>query len=110
MDVISIRPLSFPYGYNVNHKQSDEFEILAKIHPEKYKIFDAASPTKSIDSSLPFQNLDQEYKDDKYLEYRLWQDVFKRLGAIVYSIWGGTNTSLALEQFMLDFVDQTDFL
>ncbi|GAU43448.1 hypothetical protein TSUD_140850 [Trifolium subterraneum] len=38
------------------------------------------------------------------------REVFKRLGEIVYSIWGGTNTSLAVEQFMLDFADQTDFL
>ena len=38
------------------------------------------------------------------------REIFKRLGTIVYSIWGGTNTSLALEQLMLDFVDQTDFL
>jgi len=38
------------------------------------------------------------------------REIFKRLGTIVYSIWEGTNTSLALEQLMLDFVDQTDFL
>jgi len=28
----------------------------------------------------------------------------------VYNIWGGINASLALEQFMLDFVDQTTFM
>jgi len=28
----------------------------------------------------------------------------------VYSIWGAINASLALEQFMLDFVDQTAFM
>ncbi|QHN97458.1 hypothetical protein HN51_045221 [Arachis hypogaea] len=38
------------------------------------------------------------------------REIFKRLGAIVYSIWGGVNTSLALEQFLQDFVDQTDFM
>lgn len=38
------------------------------------------------------------------------REIFKRLGTLVYNIWGGTNTSVALEQFMLDFVDQTDFI
>ncbi|RHN55204.1 putative Zinc finger, SWIM-type [Medicago truncatula] len=38
------------------------------------------------------------------------REMFKRLGTIVYNIWGGTSTSVALEQFMLDFVDQTDFM
>ncbi|CAL5196516.1 unnamed protein product [Lathyrus oleraceus] len=38
------------------------------------------------------------------------REIFKRLGTLVYNIWGGTNTSVALEQFMLDFVDQTDFM
>ncbi|KAG5016470.1 hypothetical protein JHK85_022606 [Glycine max] len=67
----------------------------------------------------------KDYKDDEYLEYRLswlrnivkkcsnieiqWE-IFKRLGTIVYSIWGAINASLALEQFMLDFVDQTAFM
>ncbi|RZB98322.1 hypothetical protein D0Y65_021336 [Glycine soja] len=37
-------------------------------------------------------------------------EIFKRLGTIVYSIWGAINASLALEQFMLDFVDQTAFM
>ncbi|KAK7342974.1 hypothetical protein VNO80_25933 [Phaseolus coccineus] len=38
------------------------------------------------------------------------REIFKRLGTIVYSIWGGINTAHALEQFMLDFVDQTAFM
>lgn len=38
------------------------------------------------------------------------REIFKRLGKIVYSIWEGSNTSLALEQFLLDFVDQTAFI
>ena len=38
------------------------------------------------------------------------REMFKRLGTIVYNIWGGTSTSVALEQFMLDFIDQTDFM
>ncbi|BAT89615.1 hypothetical protein LR48_Vigan08g046900 [Vigna angularis] len=38
------------------------------------------------------------------------REIFKRLGTIVYSIWGGINTASALEQFMLDYVDQTAFM
>lgn len=38
------------------------------------------------------------------------REIFKRLGRIVYNIWGGINASLALEQFLLDFVDQTAFM
>jgi len=38
------------------------------------------------------------------------REIFKRLGTIVYSIWGGINTAQALEQFMLDYVDQTTFM
>ncbi|KAE9617161.1 hypothetical protein Lalb_Chr03g0032501 [Lupinus albus] len=38
------------------------------------------------------------------------REIFKRLGTIVYSIWDGCNISLALEQFMMDFVDQTAFM
>ncbi|XP_061375529.1 uncharacterized protein LOC133317678 [Gastrolobium bilobum] len=38
------------------------------------------------------------------------REIFKCLGTVVYNIWGGINTSLGLEQFMLDFVDQTDFM
>ena len=38
------------------------------------------------------------------------REMFKRLGTILYSIWGGLNTSAALEQFILGFVDQTAFM
>ncbi|KAJ7945235.1 SWIM zinc finger family protein [Quillaja saponaria] len=38
------------------------------------------------------------------------REIFKRLGKIVCSIWDGVNTSFALEEFVLDFVDQTAFL
>ncbi|KAK2976423.1 hypothetical protein RJ640_007461 [Escallonia rubra] len=38
------------------------------------------------------------------------REIFKRLGEIVYSIWGGMDTSAALENFLQDFVDQTAFV
>ena len=38
------------------------------------------------------------------------QEIFKRLGEIVYSIWDGINTSVALEELIQDFVDQTAFM
>ncbi|XVF11118.1 hypothetical protein REPUB_Repub07fG0241600 [Reevesia pubescens] len=38
------------------------------------------------------------------------REMFKRLGEIVYSIWGGVNTSVALEELIQDFVDQTAFM
>ncbi|KAE8670858.1 putative polygalacturonase-like isoform X1 [Hibiscus syriacus] len=34
----------------------------------------------------------------------------KRLGEIVYSIWSGVNSSVALEELILDFVDQSAFM
>ncbi|KAL0350395.1 UNVERIFIED_CONTAM: hypothetical protein Sradi_4188700 [Sesamum radiatum] len=38
------------------------------------------------------------------------REMFKRLGQIVYSIWGGVDLAVALEEFSLDFVDQTSFM
>ncbi|EOY25229.1 hypothetical protein QUC31_009182 [Theobroma cacao] len=38
------------------------------------------------------------------------REIFKRLGEIVYSIWGGINTSVALEELIQDFVDQNAFV
>ncbi|OMO93488.1 hypothetical protein COLO4_16921 [Corchorus olitorius] len=38
------------------------------------------------------------------------REIFKRLGEMVYSIWGGINTSVALEELIQDFVDQTSFM
>ncbi|KAI3451548.1 hypothetical protein Pfo_008213 [Paulownia fortunei] len=38
------------------------------------------------------------------------REMFKRLGQIVYSIWGGVDLTVALEEFSLDFVDQTSFM
>lgn len=38
------------------------------------------------------------------------REIFKRLGQIVYSIWGGIDLASALEDFCLDFVDQVSFV
>ena len=38
------------------------------------------------------------------------REIFKRLGEIVYSIWGGVDPSVLLEKFTQDFVDQTEFM
>ncbi|KAL5564853.1 hypothetical protein UlMin_028017 [Ulmus minor] len=38
------------------------------------------------------------------------REMFKRLGKIVHSIWGGIDTFRALEELTEDFVDQTDFI
>ncbi|GFP89290.1 hypothetical protein PHJA_001072700 [Phtheirospermum japonicum] len=38
------------------------------------------------------------------------REMFKRLGQIVYSIWGGVDPAVALEEFSLDFVDQISFM
>ncbi|KAI4317098.1 hypothetical protein L6164_025004 [Bauhinia variegata] len=38
------------------------------------------------------------------------REIFKRLGTVMYSNWGGANTSVGLEQFVSDFVDQTAFM
>ncbi|GER37432.1 SWIM zinc finger family protein, partial [Striga asiatica] len=38
------------------------------------------------------------------------REMFKRLGQIVYGIWGGIDIALALDEFSLDFVDQTSFM
>ncbi|KAI9114404.1 hypothetical protein K1719_014632 [Acacia pycnantha] len=38
------------------------------------------------------------------------REIFKRLGTIAYSIWHGVDASVALEQFLLDFVDQKAFM
>ncbi|XP_073150535.1 uncharacterized protein [Henckelia pumila] len=38
------------------------------------------------------------------------REIFKRLGQIVYSIWGGMDLTAALEDFCLDFVDQVSFV
>ncbi|CAB4318209.1 unnamed protein product [Prunus armeniaca] len=38
------------------------------------------------------------------------REIFKRLGNIVYGIWGGNGTLGALEELTQDFVDQTAFM
>nr|RVW14389.1 Retrovirus-related Pol polyprotein from transposon TNT 1-94 [Vitis vinifera] len=38
------------------------------------------------------------------------REMFKRLGKIVYSIWSGVDSLVALEEFTQDFVDQTSFI
>ncbi|CAA0839876.1 SWIM zinc finger family protein [Striga hermonthica] len=38
------------------------------------------------------------------------REMFKRLGQIVYGIWGGMDIALALDEFSLDFVDQISFM
>ncbi|XP_062096445.1 uncharacterized protein LOC133802185 [Humulus lupulus] len=38
------------------------------------------------------------------------REIFKRLGKIVYSIWGGVDASCTLEELIEDFVDQTAFM
>ncbi|KAL4279485.1 hypothetical protein GQ457_03G022170 [Hibiscus cannabinus] len=38
------------------------------------------------------------------------REIFKRLGEIVYGIRGGVNTSVALEELIQDFADQTAFM
>lgn len=38
------------------------------------------------------------------------REIFKRLGEIVYSIWGGADPFAVLHKFTQDFVDQTDFM
>ncbi|KAK4758663.1 hypothetical protein SAY87_019964 [Trapa incisa] len=38
------------------------------------------------------------------------REIFKRLGQLVYSIFNGVNYSVAMEELLEDFVDQTTFL
>ncbi|GLT81564.1 hypothetical protein SLE2022_000090 [Rubroshorea leprosula] len=38
------------------------------------------------------------------------REIFKRLGKIVHSIWGGVDPSVVLEDLIQDFVDQTAFI
>lgn len=38
------------------------------------------------------------------------RQIFKQLGEIVYSIWSGVDTAVALEELTQDFVDQTAFM
>ncbi|KAG2711555.1 hypothetical protein I3843_04G075900 [Carya illinoinensis] len=38
------------------------------------------------------------------------REIFKRLGEIVYSIWSGVDTRIALDELAKDFVDQTAFM
>ncbi|XP_057491214.1 LOW QUALITY PROTEIN: uncharacterized protein LOC130776962 [Actinidia eriantha] len=38
------------------------------------------------------------------------REIFKRLGKIVYSIWDGADSLVALEELTQDFVDQTTFV
>lgn len=38
------------------------------------------------------------------------REMFKRLGEIVYSIWGGVDVAVSLEEFSLDFADQSSFM
>ncbi|XP_010255617.1 PREDICTED: uncharacterized protein LOC104596236 [Nelumbo nucifera] len=38
------------------------------------------------------------------------REIFKRLGKIVYAIWGGMDSADAMGEFIQDFVDQTAFM
>lgn len=38
------------------------------------------------------------------------REIFKRLGKLVYSIWGRGDTSVVCEELIRDFVDQTAFM
>ncbi|CAH9083153.1 unnamed protein product [Cuscuta epithymum] len=38
------------------------------------------------------------------------REILKRLGDMVYGIWGGRNPAVALEELTQDFVDQADFM
>ncbi|OWM76375.1 hypothetical protein CDL15_Pgr028245 [Punica granatum] len=38
------------------------------------------------------------------------REIFKRLGQLVYSIWDGVDSSVAVEELLQDFVDQTAFV
>lgn len=38
------------------------------------------------------------------------RELFKRLGEIVYTIWGGEDAFVALEKLTQDFIDQTNFM
>lgn len=38
------------------------------------------------------------------------REMLKALGKIVYSIWDGVETAIAIEEFMQDFIDQTAFM
>ncbi|OVA08710.1 zinc finger protein [Macleaya cordata] len=38
------------------------------------------------------------------------REIFKRLGRIVYGIWGGVDSIDSMEEFIQDFVDQTSFM
>lgn len=38
------------------------------------------------------------------------RELFKRLGEMVYSIWGGVDSFVALEKLTQDFIDQTNFV
>ncbi|KAL2528270.1 SWIM zinc finger family protein [Forsythia ovata] len=46
----------------------------------------------------------------KCVNIEVQREMFKHLGQIVYSIWGGVDLGAALEEFFLDFVDQTSFM
>ncbi|GAB4833589.1 hypothetical protein Ancab_031832 [Ancistrocladus abbreviatus] len=38
------------------------------------------------------------------------REIFKRLGKLVYSIWGGLDSAAVIEELMQDFIDQTAFM
>lgn len=38
------------------------------------------------------------------------REIFKRLGQVVYSIWDGVDSSVAMEELLEDFVDQITFV
>lgn len=46
----------------------------------------------------------------KCRNFEVQQEMFKRLGKLVYGIWGGTDLMAALEEFCQDFVDQIAFM
>ncbi|CAA2982278.1 uncharacterized protein LOC111397061 [Olea europaea var. sylvestris] len=46
----------------------------------------------------------------KCVNIEVQREMFKHLGQIVYSIWGGVDLDSTLEKFFLDFVDQTSFM
>ncbi|KAH7860850.1 hypothetical protein Vadar_018777 [Vaccinium darrowii] len=46
----------------------------------------------------------------RYSNIEVQREIFKRLGNIVHSIWGGVDYSVASEELNQDFVDQTSFV
>ncbi|GFP92921.1 hypothetical protein PHJA_001436400 [Phtheirospermum japonicum] len=80
-------------GWNVNGFLIDD--AAAEIDPLRQNV-------------LPVSWLKHIVK--KCANVEVQREIFKRLGQIVYGIWGGMDLAVALEEFSIDFVDQTSFM